>query len=582
MANLLDHKKIPAHILLKRTWKYVSKEKTAFIISLLLLFVNVMLGVILPRVYGYFTDYLTGDNVELRHIIIIAGGAFLFSIVAQVCVFIETMVITKAGQRIIYGLRMEVFEHVEKMSQNQFNEMAVGSLVTRVCSYTSQLSEFFTSTLVNIIKNLFTVVIAYVWMLVLSLELGLILTGVVVLLFIISFVFSKVVHKVFTKERAQLSDMNTFLNETLSGMKIIQLFKEEKKYEQIFNQKNHDFFKTKYMVTICFSIYRPLVSLIYILTVAAIIYFGVKFNLSAGIIVSFYLFADHFFEPIQALADSLNHVTRAFTSIERLFNLFDISPEVVDKEDVIDIKEFKGKIEFKHVYFSYEPDVWILKDVSFVINPKETIAFVGATGAGKTTILNLIVRNFEIQSGQILIDDVDINHISLSSLRRGVGQMLQDVFLFTGTIKDNITLFDDSFSDEEIDHAIKYVSADKFIDRLDNGVNEMILERGENFSTGQRQLLSFARTIIHKPQIMILDEATANIDTETELIIQESLSNIKNIGTMLIVAHRLSTIQNADKIIVLSHGEIIESGNHQELLSKKGYYYNLYKLQFSE
>ena len=582
MANLLDHKKIPAHILLKRTWKYVSKEKTAFIISLLLLFVNVMLGVILPRVYGYFTDYLTGDNVELRHIIIIAGGAFLFSIVAQVCVFIETMVITKAGQRIIYGLRMEVFEHVEKMSQNQFNEMAVGSLVTRVCSYTSQLSEFFTSTLVNIIKNLFTVVIAYVWMLVLSLELGLILTGVVVLLFIISFVFSKVVHKVFTKERAQLSDMNTFLNETLSGMKIIQLFKEEKKYEQIFNQKNHDFFKTKYMVTICFSVYRPLVSLIYILTVAAIIYFGVKFNLSAGIIVSFYLFADHFFEPIQALADSLNHVTRAFTSIERLFNLFDISPEVVDKEDVIDIKEFKGKIEFKHVYFSYEPDVWILKDVSFVINPKETIAFVGATGAGKTTILNLIVRNFEIQSGQILIDDVDINHISLSSLRRGVGQMLQDVFLFTGTIKDNITLFDDSFSDEEIDHAIKYVSADKFIDHLDNGVNEMILERGENFSTGQRQLLSFARTIIHKPQIMILDEATANIDTETELIIQESLSNIKNIGTMLIVAHRLSTIQNADKIIVLSHGEIIESGNHQELLSKKGYYYNLYKLQFSE
>jgi ATP-binding cassette subfamily B protein len=582
MANLLDHKKIPVHILLKRTWKYVSKEKTAFIISLLLLFVNVMLGVILPRVYGYFTDYLTGDNVELRHIVIIAGGAFLFSIVAQVCVFIETMVITKAGQRIIYGLRMEVFEHVEKMSQNQFNEMAVGSLVTRVCSYTSQLSEFFTSTLVNIIKNLFTVVIAYVWMLVLSLELGLILTGVVVLLFIISFVFSKVVHKVFTKERAQLSDMNTFLNETLSGMKIIQLFREEKKYEQIFNQKNHDFFKTKYMVTICFSVYRPLVSLIYLLTVAAIIYFGVKFNLSAGIIVSFYLFADHFFEPIQALADSLNHVTRAFTSIERLFNLFDISSEVVDKEDVIDIKEFKGKIEFKHVYFSYEPDVWILKDVSFVINPKETIAFVGATGAGKTTILNLIVRNFEIQSGQILIDDIDINHISLSSLRRGVGQMLQDVFLFTGTIKDNITLFDDSFSDEEIDHAIKYVSADKFIDHLDNGINEMILERGENFSTGQRQLLSFARTIIHKPQIMILDEATANIDTETELIIQESLSNIKNIGTMLIVAHRLSTIQNADKIIVLSHGEIIESGNHQELLSKKGYYYNLYKLQFSE
>ena len=303
-------------------------------------------------------------------------------------------------------------------------------------------------------------------------------------------------------------------------------------------------------------------------------------GLSAGVIVSFYLFLNYFFEPIQSLADALNHVTRATSAIERLFNLFDIVPEVVDRKDSIEISEFKGKIEFKHVYFSYDKENWILKDVSFVINPKETIAFVGATGAGKTTILNLIVRNFEIQSGQILIDDIDINTIKLSSLRRGVGQMLQDVFLFTGTIKENITLFDDSFSDQEINDAIKYVNADTFINQLDNGLEEGIVEKGENFSTGQRQLLSFARTIIHKPQIMILDEATANIDTETELVIQESLSKIKNIGTMLIVAHRLSTIQNADKIIVLSHGEIIESGNHQELIDKQGYYYNLYKLQF--
>jgi ATP-binding cassette subfamily B protein len=306
----------------------------------------------------------------------------------------------------------------------------------------------------------------------------------------------------------------------------------------------------------------------------------VRFELSAGVIVSFYLFLNYFFEPVQSLADALNHVTRAISSIERLYNLFDIKSEVVDKEGSIDVFEFKGKIEFKHVYFSYEPDVWILKDVSFVINPKETVAFVGATGAGKTTILNLIVRNYEIQSGEILLDDININDISLSSLRRGVGQMLQDVFLFTGSIKDNITLFDDSYTDDEINAAIKYVNADTFIDKLDHGLNEQIVERGENFSTGQRQLLSFARTIIHKPQIMILDEATANIDTETELVIQESLNNIKNIGTMLIVAHRLSTIQNADKIIVLSHGEIIESGNHEELVAKEGYYFNLYKLQF--
>ena len=580
VKDLLEHKKIPTKTLLKRTWKYVRKEKKAFAISLLLIFVNVFLGVISPRITGYFTDYIVRDDVILDTIIIIACLVFFVAFVTQSLVMIESMILTKAGQRIVYSLRMEVFEHVENMSQSQFNDMAVGSLVTRVCSYTSQLSEFFTGTLVMIVRDLLTVTAVYIWMLILSVELGLIMTGVTVIIFIISLVFWKQVHKIFVRERAQLSDLNSFLNESLSGMKIIQLFKQEEKYNKIFKEKNHEFFKTKYAVTIAFSLYRPLVSLIYILSVALIIYMGVRLGLSAGVIVSFYLFLNYFFEPIQSLADALNHVTRATSAIERLFNLFDIVPEVVDRKDSIEISEFKGKIEFKHVYFSYDKENWILKDVSFVINPKETIAFVGATGAGKTTILNLIVRNFEIQSGQILIDDIDINTIKLSSLRRGVGQMLQDVFLFSGSIRDNITLFDDSFSDQEINDAIKYVNADTFINQLDNGLEEGIVEKGENFSTGQRQLLSFARTIIHKPQIMILDEATANIDTETELVIQESLSKIKNIGTMLIVAHRLSTIQNADKIIVLSHGEIIESGNHQELIDKQGYYYNLYKLQF--
>ncbi len=578
-------KKIPLRTLLKRTWKYISKEKTAFIISFVLIIANVALGVVIPRINGYFTDYITQTDItkiSLNHIIVIAVGSFLFSLLSQLFAFIESIVLTKAGQRIVYALRMEVFTHIESMSQNQFNDMAVGSMVTVVCSYTSQLSEFFTNILVRIIKDLLTVIIVYIWMLVLSPHLGLIMLGIISVIFAISFVFSRQVHKMFTRERAQLSELNTFLNESLSGMKIIQLFRKEEKYREVFNKKNHQYFKTKYAVTVAFSIYRPLVSLIYVLTVALIIFAGVRLGLTAGIIVSFYLFLNYFFEPVQSLADSLNHVTRATSAIERLYNLLDIAPEVVDKEGAVEISEFKGKIEFKHVYFSYEPGNWILKDVSFVINPKETIAFVGATGAGKTTILNLIVRNYEIQKGQILIDDIDINDIKLSSLRRGIGQMLQDVFLFTGTIKDNITLFDESYSEQEINDAVKYVNADTFIDRLDNGLNEMIVEKGENFSTGQRQLLSFARTIIHKPQIMILDEATANIDTETELIIQESLVNIRNIGTMLVVAHRLSTIQNADKIIVLSHGEIIESGNHEELIELGGYYYNLYKLQFEE
>ena len=584
MMDLLKQKKIPQNVLIKRTWKYVKKERLAFIISFFFILLNVFLGVITPRITGLFTDYITGpiENINLRTIILIALSVLFASVLSQTFLFIESMILTKAGQRIVYSLRMEVFAHIESMSQNQFNDMAVGSLVTRVCNYTSQLSEFFTDTLVRIIRDSLTVVVVYIWMLILSPYLGLILASIVGLIFIISYFFSKDVHKTFHKERAQISDLNSFLNETLSGMKIIQLFKKEKKYEDIFEKKNHEYFKTKYKVTIAFSIYRPLVSLIYILTIALIIYLGVKLNLTAGVIVSFYLFLNYFFEPVQSLADSLNHVTRAISAIERLYNLLDIKPEVVDKDGAIEINEFKGKIEFKHVYFAYENEDYILKDVSFVINPKETVAFVGATGSGKTTILNLIVRNFEIQKGQILIDDIDINDISISSLRRGIGQMLQDVFLFTGTIKDNITLFDDSYSDKEIIDAITYVNADSFINKLDNGINENIVERGENFSTGQRQLLSFARTIIHKPQIMILDEATANIDTETEHIIQNSLVNISNIGTMLIVAHRLSTIQNADKIIVLSHGEIIESGSHEELIAKEGYYYNLYMLQFLE
>ena len=265
-----------------------------------------------------------------------------------------------------------------------------------------------------------------------------------------------------------------------------------------------------------------------------------------------------------------------------MFNLLDVEPKVVDAIDAIEINEFKGKIEFRNVYFAYKDEDWILKNVSFVINPKETCAFVGATGAGKTTILSLIVRNYEIQKGQILIDDIDIKKIKVTSLRKAIGQMLQDVFLFSGTIRTNITLYDDEkYSDEEIIKVCDYVNASSFINKLDKGLDEYVIERGENFSSGQRQLLSFARTVLAKPQILILDEATANIDTETETLIQESLAKIKNIGTMLIVAHRLSTIQHSDQIIVLNNGEIVEKGTHQELLKHKGLYYKLYELQFN-
>ena len=378
-----------------------------------------------------------------------------------------------------------------------------------------------------------------------------------------------------------MSELNTFLNESLGGMKIIQYFNQQDRKGAEFKKINYKYKKDRYMVVVAFGIYRPLISFLYFAAIAVTFYFGM-YNLSGGEVVAFYLYLSKFFNPVQNLADKLNHIQRAKTASERLFNLLDVEPEVVDEEDAIDIEQFKGKIEFKNVWFSYIPDEWILKDVSFTINPGETCAFVGATGAGKTTILSLIVRNYKIQKGQILIDDIDINHIKIKSLRKAIGQMLQDVFLFSGSIRSNITLHDESFNDEQINEACTYVNADKFINKLDNKLDEQVIERGENFSQGQRQLLSFARTVLHKPQILILDEATANIDTETEVLIQESLEKMKSIGTMLVVAHRLSTIQKADRIIVLQHGEVIESGNHQALLKQKGYYYKLYKLQYEQ
>ncbi|MBQ6541393.1 MAG: ABC transporter ATP-binding protein [Lachnospiraceae bacterium] len=337
-------------------------------------------------------------------------------------------------------------------------------------------------------------------------------------------------------------------------------------------------------------------------------------TITSGVLVSFYMYIHTFFNPIQNLADMFNRLQSAFASAEKIFTVMDMEPEVQDAEDAIEIDHFNGEIEFRHVWFRYEdtdvtailrgdmdegaieghggeieeteaqmhhtPDGWILKDVSFHVKPGETVAFVGATGAGKTTILSLVCRNYDIQKGEILIDGIDIRKIRLSSLRSHFGQMLQDVFLFSGTVRSNIVLREESFTDEDVQAACRYVNADRFIDKLPNGLDEEVRERGNNFSAGQRQLLSFARTVIHKPDIMILDEATANIDTETEVLIQDSLEKMMNIGTMLIVAHRLSTIQHADRIIVINHGEIVESGNHFELLEKRGAYYKLYKLQY--
>lgn len=571
---------IPAKEMFKRIYRYLKPEMGKFVGAMTLILFNVVLDIILPLFVSQITNNLKSDGINVEFIIGMAVAYLAIGVFNQAFLVWESMLLQKAGQNIIYTLRNEVFEHIEKLSQNQFDEMPVGSLVTRVASYTASMSDLFTNVIVNVIKNVLTVVGVYGIMLYISWQLSLVMLAFIVVVFITSFVFRNVVKKVFTKERQYISDLNTFLNENLSGMKLIQIFNRQQKKELEFLEKNENLRKSRYKVVLAFGIYRPFITLLYISSIAVTFWLGMEFGLDAGMIVAFYLYLSRFFNPIQNLADQLNNLQKAITASERLFNLLDVKPEIRDREDAVTVYKFDGKIEFNNVWFAYKGEDWILKDVSFTINPKETCAFVGATGAGKTTILSLIVRNYEIQKGQILIDGRDISTIDIHSLRKGIGQMLQDVFLFSGTVRSNITLNDESFGDEEIEAACKYVNADTFISSQEHGLDEEVIERGENFSQGQRQLLSFARTVLHKPQILILDEATANIDTETEVVIQKSLENIRNIGTMLVVAHRLSTIQHADQIIVLQNGRIIEKGTHQQLLKNKGYYHKLYELQF--
>ena len=478
-----DHK-LPLGVIIKRTLKYISSEKGAFILSLLLLALNVVLDSISPLFTSRITDLLILDNINIKLIINLVILSFVIMCLNQSFLYIESIILQRSGQRIIYKLRNEIFEHIENMSLNQFNEMPVGSLVTRVTSYTASMSDLFTGVFVRILRDIATLFGVYAIMFYISPSLSFSMLGIVIIVFVISYFFSKHVKEIFRKERATISDINTFLSENLAGMKLTQIFNQEDAKDEQFMVKNEAIRKERFNVVKAFGIYRPTISFIYTSSIALCFVLGVKYQLSPGEIVAFYLYLSKFFNPIQNLADQLNALQRALTASERIFNLLDVKPDVLDKPDAIEIDHFEGKIEFKNVWFAYKKDHWILKDVSFTIEPKQTCAFVGATGAGKTTILSLIVRNYEIQKGEILIDGININDIKISSLRKAIGQMLQDVFLFSGTIKDNITLHDESFSDEEVREACKYVNADSFIDKLPNTINEEIIEKGENLSQG--------------------------------------------------------------------------------------------------
>ena len=595
--------------IIKRTWPYVkpyAKKIGLVLFVMLIMIVLELLGVILP---GYVTSSL-GNLVKefsdgsirlsnMQKVFEICMAVLIVNLANSLLLYITTMSLQRIGQSIIYDLRIMVFEHIDNMSIAQINEIPVGTLVTRVTSDTNALSDLFTNTIVQLIKNLLLLIGVIVVMYLIDWRMASIMMLFLPIIAISSLIFRKLSRSNYRRVRKSFSVMNAFLNENISGMKITQIFNQEKQKEAEFKRLNAEIVKTRKTDIKIFATYRPFITLLYYAAFALVFGYGTYFcicygivawpllgsyiSLSViGIIEIFYSLVGRFFNPIQTLADQLNALQKAFTSCERLYNLVDIKPDFRNRENALEIEHFNGDIEFKNVWFAYKEGEWILKDVSFHIKPKQVVAFVGATGAGKTTILQLIVRNYDIQKGQILIDGIDIRDIDIKCLRRGIGQMLQDVFLFAGSIKSNINLRDDSIPDADIVEACKYVNADQFIDKLPKGLDEEVLEGGNNFSSGQRQLLSFARTVVHHPQILILDEATANIDTETEKIIQDSLLKMMNIGTMLIVAHRLSTIQHADNIICLQKGQIIEQGNHQDLLKQKGYYYNLYRLQYED
>ena len=497
----------------------------------------------------------------------------------------DTWLLQKMGQQIVYKLREETFTHIHSLSLSFFNTTPVGKLVTRVSNDTEAVNELFSTILVKLFKNVVKIIGYAAVMLSINVKMAGISFLLLPLVAILTFVFRHLSRKAYQITRNKITELNTFLSEHISGMKLIQIFAREKEKYSEFEGKSMELYRANFREIMTFAIFRPSIYLVSVIAMILVIRTGslsvLNGSLSLGTLFVFITYISSFFEPIQELSEQLGTLQSSIASAEKIFSVLDVKPEIVSPADPTPVN-ILGEIEFRHVWFAYEEENYILKDVSFVIHPGEKAAFVGATGAGKSTILNLIGRYFDIQKGQILIDGSDLHKIDLDVLRGAIGQVQQDVFIFTGDIKSNISLNNEAISPDDVRRAAEIVNADPFIRKLPHGYDEPVTERGSTLSAGQRQLLSFARTLAYDPKILVLDEATANIDTETETLITQALARLMDGRTTIMVAHRLSTIQHADKIIVMHHGEIKESGTHQELLAKDGLYKKLYELQLMD
>lgn len=495
----------------------------------------------------------------------------------------QTWLLQKMGQSIILTVRKDLYAHIQSLSSRYFDLTPVGRLVTRVTNDVEALDEMYSGILVRLFRNIVKIIGLAAVMLMLDLRLALISFVLLPFVAVLTVIFRKIARQTYRISRTRLTDVNTFLSENISGMRIIQIFGREKRKFEEFDDKNHKLYRAGYREMMVFAIFRPI---IYILSIISLmIVLGVGSEDVMGNVISIgtlYIFAQYiqsFFEPIQELAEQFSTLQSSIASAEKIFTIMSEEPLVKEDENPVILPEIKGRIEFSHVWFAYDNENYVLRDVSFVIEPGQKVAFVGATGAGKSSILNLIGRYYDIQKGNIYIDGVDIRRLSKRQLRSAIGQMQQDVFIFEGDIEYNIRLHNEDITLEDVKAAAEYVNASHFIEKLPGGYQEPVSERGATFSAGERQLLSFARTLAHKPSILVMDEATANIDTETELLIQEALEKLMQGRTTIMVAHRLSTIQYADCIMVMHKGKIREQGTHQELLAQDGIYKKLYELQ---